>query len=157
MRIFEGTLERPAGRFAIVAARFNGVITTKLVHGALEALVQHGVPEHDIDVVWVPGSFEIPLVARRLAAAGGHRAVVCLGAIIRGDTDHYQLVAAEAARGVADAAAASGVPVIFGVLTTETVEQALVRAGPPERNAGAEAARTALRMANLLAQLPPRD
>lgn len=153
MSVVEGQLDSPRGRFAIVAARFNGVITQKLASGALARLADRGVSEQNIDLVWVPGSFEIPLVAQRLAASGRYAAVICLGCVVRGDTDHYQFVAAEAARGVAEAGRSTGVPVVFGVLTTETVEQALERASPGH-NAGAEAAETALRMASLLAQLP---
>ena len=153
MAVFEGQLDTPRGRFAIVAARFNGVITQKLVEGALATLSYHGVAEHDLDLAWVPGSFEIPAVAQRLAASGKYSAVICLGCVVRGDTDHYQFVAGEAARGVAEAGRTSEVPVIFGILTTDTVEQALQRASPGH-NAGAEAAETAIRMANLIAQLP---
>ena len=153
MQVFEGKLDSPRGRFAIVAARFNGVITQKLVDGALATFSYHGVAEHDLDLVWVPGSFEIPVVAQRLAASRTYAAVICLGCVVRGDTDHYQFVAGEAARGVAEAGRSTGVPVIFGVLTTDTVEQALQRASPGH-NAGSEAAGTAIRMANLVAQLP---
>jgi len=153
MAVFEGQLDSPRGRFAIVAARFNGVITRKLVEGALAALHFHGVAEHDVDLAWVPGSFEIPVVAQRLAASGKYAAVICLGCVVRGDTDHYQFVAGESARGVAEAGRSTGVPVIFGVLTTDTVEQALERASPGH-NAGAEAVETAVRMASLIAQLP---
>jgi 6,7-dimethyl-8-ribityllumazine synthase len=153
MTIYEGQLDLPRGRFAIVAARFNGVITQKLVEGSLAALGDRGVAEHDIDLVWVPGSFEIPVVAQRLASTGKYAAVICLGCVVRGDTDHFQFVASEAARGVAEAGRTTGVPVIFGILTTETVEQALRRASPGH-NAGAEAAETAIRMASLMAQLP---
>jgi 6,7-dimethyl-8-ribityllumazine synthase len=153
MAVFEGQLDSPRGRFAIVAARFNGVITQKLVEGALATFSHHRVAEHDLDLFWVPGSFEIPVVARRLAASGRYSAVICLGCVVRGDTDHYQFVAGEAARGVAEAGRSTGVPVIFSVLTTDTVEQALQRASP-DHNAGAEAVETAMRMANLIAQLP---
>ncbi len=154
MRVFEGQLDPPVGRFAIVAARFNSVITQKLVEGARATLGRCGIAEQNLDLVWVPGSIEIPLTAQRLASNGNYAAIICLGCVIRGDTDHYQFVAGESARGVAEAGRKSGVPVIFGILTTETVEQALQRASP-EHNAGAEAAETAIRMANLIAQLPP--
>lgn len=152
MAVFEGQLDSPRGRFAIVAARFNGVITQKLVEGALATFSYHGVAEHDLDLVWVPGSFEIPVVAQRLAASGRYAAVICLGCVVRGDTDHYQFVAGEAARGVAEAGRSTGVPVIFGILTTDTVEQALQRCSPG-RNAGAEASATAIRMVGLNTQL----
>ena len=156
MTPLEGQLDAPCGRFAIVAARFNGVITQKLVEGALATFRERGVAEHDLDLVWVPGSFEIPGVAQRLAASGRFAAVICLGSVVRGDTDHYQFVAGEAARGVAEAGRTTGVPVIFGILTTDTVEQALERASPGH-NAGAESAEAAIRMAHLIAQLPPRQ
>src|SRR5262245_13759371 len=130
MPVHEGKLDSPGGPFAIVAAEFNGIITRKLVDGALGHLAQLGVPEHQMTIAWVPGSFEIPLVAQRLASSGKYAAVICLGCVVRGDTDHYQFVAGEAARGIAEASRASGRPVIFGVLTTDTVEQALARARP---------------------------
>lgn len=152
IRVLEGQLESPTGSFAIVAARFNAIITRKLVEGALRELSQLGVPEHHISIVWVPGSFEIPAVAQRLAASGPYAAVICLGCVIRGGTDHYQFVAGEAARGIAEAGRTTGRPVIFGVLTTDTVEQALERV-QVDRNAGAEAAKSAVRMASLMAQL----
>jgi 6,7-dimethyl-8-ribityllumazine synthase len=153
MNVLEGQLDSPLGRFAIVAARFNGVITQKLVEGARTKLSDRGIAEHDVDLVWVPGSFEIPVVAQRLAASGKYAAVICLGCVVRGDTDHYQFVAGEAARGIAEAGRSTGVPVSFGVLTTDTVEQAIQRSSP-EHNAGAEAADAAMRMASLIAQLP---
>lgn len=152
MPSFEGHLDSPRGRFAIVAARFNGVVTGKLVEGARETFLSHGLVESDLDLVWVPGCFEIPTVAQRLAASGRYSGIVCLGCVVRGDTDHYQFVAGEAARGVAEAGRTTGVPVVFGILTTENVEQALQRASPGH-NAGADAAETAIRMAILLAQL----
>jgi 6,7-dimethyl-8-ribityllumazine synthase len=153
MAVFEGELSKPEGRFAIVASRFNQLVTGKLVAGACQCLARHGVPEGDVDLFWVPGSFEIPTVAQRLAGSRCYSAVVCLGCVIRGETDHYQFVAGEAARGVARAGRDSGVPVVFGILTTETVEQALQRCAAPH-HAGAEAAETAIRMANLMPQLP---
>jgi 6,7-dimethyl-8-ribityllumazine synthase len=143
----------PQGHVAVVAAQFNAVITQKLVEGALATLSYHGVAEHNVDIVWVPGSFEIPLVAQRLASSGKYAAVICLGCVVRGDTDHYQFVAGESARGVAEASRTSGRPVIFGILTTDTVEQALQRASP-SHNAGSEAAESAIRMASLMSQLP---
>jgi 6,7-dimethyl-8-ribityllumazine synthase len=154
MGVFEGQLGSPSGRFAIVAARFNSVVTDKLVDAAVGTFARHGVDDDRVDLVWVPGSFEIPTVAQRLAAGGKYAAVVCLGCVVRGDTDHYRHVAGEAARGIAEAGRATGVPVILGMLTTDTVEQALARAGPSPHNAGASAAETAIRMANLIAQLP---
>ena len=153
--IYEGSFAPPPGRFALVAARFNGAIVEQLVAGALDGLRRHGVADEAIDVVRVPGSFEIPLVAQRLAASGRYAAVVCLGAVIRGETGHYDHVAGEAAGGVARAALATGVPVVFGVLTCETLEQALNRAGAKAGNKGFDAALTAIEMVNLLKQLPP--
>ncbi len=152
----EGTFAAPPGRFALVAARFNQVVVDPLVGGAIDALQRHGVAETAIEIVRVPGSFEIPLVAQRLAASRKYAAVICLGAVIRGDTDHYEHVANAAASGVAEAALATGVPVIFGVLTCDTLEQAVNRAGGKAGNKGFEAAMTAIEMVNLLKQLPER-
>jgi 6,7-dimethyl-8-ribityllumazine synthase len=152
--IFEGTFAPPAGRFALVAARFNHFVVEHLVGGARDALKRHGVAEDAVDLAWVPGSFEIPLVAQRLAQSGRYAAVVCLGCVIRGDTDHYDHVAGAAAKGVGQAALKTGVPVIFGVLTCDTLEQAINRAGAKAGNKGFEAAVTAIEMVNLLRQLP---
>jgi 6,7-dimethyl-8-ribityllumazine synthase len=152
--VYEGTFAPPSGRFALVAARFNRLVVEQLVAGALDGLKRHGVPDDAVDLVWVPGSFEIPLVAQRLAASRRYAAVVCLGAVIRGDTDHYDHVAGGAAGGIAHAALNTGVPVIFGVLTCDTLEQALNRAGAKAGNKGFEAAVTAVEMVNLLRQLP---
>jgi 6,7-dimethyl-8-ribityllumazine synthase len=154
--VYEGTFAPPSGRFALVAARFNHFVVEHLVGGALDGLKRHGVPDESIDLVWVPGSYEIPLVARRLAAGGKYAAVICLGAVIRGDTGHYDHVAGEAAKGVAQAALNTGVPVIFGVLTCDTLEQAINRAGAKSGNKGFEAALTAIEMVNLFRQLPER-
>jgi 6,7-dimethyl-8-ribityllumazine synthase len=152
--IYEGSYLTPPGRFALVAARFNAAIVDGLVAGALDALKRHGVPDDAIDLVQVPGSFEIPLVAQRLAATRNYAAIICLGTVIRGDTSHYDHVAGEAASGVARAALATGVPVIFGVLTCDTLEQAINRAGAKAGNKGWDAAMTAIEMVNLLLQLP---
>ncbi len=154
MKVFEGSLVAPAGRFALVAARFNQSVVDHLVEGAKEGFKNNKVAEESIDLIWVPGSFEIPMVAKRLAATGKYAAVVCLGAVIRGDTDHYEYVAGEAARGVAEASMTTGVPVIFGILTCATEEQALDRAGGKEGNKGYDAALAAIEMVNLLQQLP---
>ena len=154
MAIFEGTFAPPPGRFALVAARFNRLIVEQLVAGALDGLKRHGVADEAVDLVWVPGSFEIPLVAQRLAASKRYAAVICLGAVIRGDTDHYDHVAGAAASGIAQAALATGVPVIFGVLTCDTLEQALNRAGAKAGNKGFDAAVAAIEMVNLLRNLP---
>lgn len=156
MTTLEGTFAPPPGRFAVVAARFNNLIVDQLVSGALDALQRHGIAEQAIDLVKTPGSFEIPLVAQRLASSRKYAAVICLGAVIRGETDHYDHVASSAVNGVAQAALASGVPVILGILTCDTLEQALNRAGAKAGNKGFEAALTAIEMVNLLKQLPER-
>src|SRR5262249_15840310 len=166
--VYEGSLSTPPGRFAIVAAKFNQEVVQKLVDGSLQGLHERGVRDETIDLMWVPGSFEIPLVATRLAptpkyaplvaarlaASAKYAAVICLGAVIRGETDHYDHICNQAAAGVAQAALATGVPVIFGILTCETEEQALERAGGKEGNKGFDAALAAIEMANLLKQLP---
>ena len=152
--LYEGDFSPPAGRFALVAARFNGFVVDQLVAGATDALSRHGVGEDRIDLVRVPGSYEIPLVAQKLGAGGKYAAVICLGCVIRGDTDHYDHVAGAAASGIAQAALASGVPVIFGVLTCDTLEQALHRAGAKAGNKGFEAAVCAVEMVNLMKKLP---
>lgn len=154
MAVYEGTFALPPGRFALVAARFNSAIVEHLVAGALDGLKRHGVSDDAIDLIRVPGSFEIPLVAQKLAASRKYVAVICLGAVIRGDTGHYDHVAGEAAAGVARAALATGVPVVFGILTCDTLEQALNRAGAKSGNKGFDAALTAIEMVNLLSQLP---
>lgn len=151
--IIEGDFATPAGRFAVVASRFNAVIVDALVAGALDAFRRHGVADDAVDLVRVPGSFEIPVVARRLAETKKYAAVVCLGAVIKGDTDHYDHVAAAATNGVLQASVTTGVPVIFGVLTCDTLEQAVNRAGGKSGNKGFEAAVTAIEMANLMVKL----
>jgi len=157
MTEFEGSLAPPAGRFAVVASRFNQSVVERLVEGAKEGFKSHQIAEDSIDLVWVPGSFEIPLVAKRLAASGKYAAVVCLGAVIRGDTDHYEYVASQAARGVAEASLTTGVPVLFGILTCATEEQALDRAGGKEGNKGYDGVLAAIEMVNLLQQLPKKQ
>jgi 6,7-dimethyl-8-ribityllumazine synthase len=153
MAEYIGDYSVPAGRFAIVAARFNSLVTESLVAGCRDALARHGVAEEAIDLAWVPGSFEIPLVARKLAGTGRYVAVVCLGCVIRGETSHYDHVAGQAAAGVMHASMSTGVPVVFGILTTESVDQALNRAGLKSGNKGAETALTAIEMVNLLARI----
>ena len=153
---YEGDFAPPPGRFGLVAARFNSLVVEALVAGALDTLRRHGVADDAIDVAWVPGSFELPLVAKRLAASRQYAAVICLGAVIRGDTDHYDYVAGGAANGIAQASLATGVPMIFGILTCDTLEQAINRAGAKAGNKGFEAALTAIEMVNLLKQLPER-
>jgi 6,7-dimethyl-8-ribityllumazine synthase len=154
VRTFEGGFDGRHLRVAVVVSRFNETISRRLLEGALDCLSRHGVADHDISVAWVPGAFEIPLVARRLAASGEVDAVVCLGAVIRGETAHFDFVAQQAARGIGDAAAETGVPITFGVLTTETTAQAAERAGGKLGNKGFEAALAALEMAALLGSLP---
>lgn len=154
MKTFEGALTGAGRRFAIAASRFNDTITVRLVDGALDCLRRHGVVESDISVAWVPGAFELPLVASRLAASGGFDAVITLGAVIRGATGHYDVVAGQAAAGIARASLDTGVPVIFGVLTTETIEQAVERSGTKAGNKGFEAALSAIEVVNLLAEIP---
>lgn len=150
---FEGNLVGQGLRFGIVVARFNEFITSKLLEGALDGLRRHGVDEANVDVAWVPGSFEIPVVARKLAQTGHYDAVLCLGAVIRGSTAHFDYVAGEAAKGIGAVALQTGVPVIFGVLTTDTIEQAIERAGTKAGNKGFDAAVTGIEMANLLAAI----
>jgi len=157
MREVKGTFEARGRRFAVVASQFNDLVTSKLVEGAVACLRAHGIAEEDLVVVWVPGAFELPLAARRLAASGLYDAVVCLGAVIRGETAHFDYVAGEAARGIADAAAGSGPPVMFGVLTTDTLEQALDRAGGKHGNKGWDAAMGAMQMASVMDQLPEKE
>ncbi len=151
--LYEGDFRTPAGRFALVAARFNSFVVDPLLAGAREALARHGVPDDHVDVVRVPGSFEIPLIAQMLAESKKYAAVICLGCIIRGETDHYDHVAGAATNGILNAGLKSGIPVIYGVLTCETLEQASHRAGGKAGNKGFEAAVTAIETVNLLAQL----
>lgn len=157
VRTYVGVHDGAGRRVAVVAARFNEAITSKLVDGALEALEKHGVPLGQTEVAWVPGAFEIPLVARRFAATGRYDAVIALGAVIRGDTAHFDLVAGEAARGIMDVTLTTGVPIIFEVLATDDLAQAEARAGGAHGNKGWEAAESALEMAWLLDQLPGKE
>ena len=153
MKIIEGDFATPAGRFAIVAGRFNGFVVEPLVAGARDALVRHGVSDEAIDLVRVPGAWEIALAAHKLANSGKYAAVIALGAVIRGATPHFDYVAGECAKGLAQAAYSSGVPVAFGVLTTDSIEQAIERAGTKAGNKGADAAVAALEMVNLYGKL----
>ena len=152
-RELQGSLDGNGLRIGVVVAEFNEFITSRLLDGAKAALASHGVSEDELTIAWVPGSFEIPLVAREMAQSGQYDAVVCLGAVIRGETDHYNYVAGEAAKGVANASVSSGIPVIFGILTTDTVEQAINRAGGKQGNTGYNAGVSAVRMANLMRSL----
>ena len=153
MRTYEGSFSGQGRRFAIVASRFNETIGRRLLDGALDALRRHGVDEGHIAVAWVPGAFEIPLVAKRLAATRRYDGVICLGAVIRGATPHFDYVAGNAAAGVAAASRETGVPVIFGVLTTDTIEQAVERSGTKAGNTGFSTAAAAIEMANVLAAI----
>ena len=154
MPILEGSLVAPEGaRFAVVCGRFNDLITRRLLDGALDALARHGADTDAVDVAWCPGAFEIPLVAKTMAASGRYDAVLCLGAVIRGATSHYDYVAGGVASGIQQAAMETGVPVLFGVLTVDTIEQAIERAGTKAGNKGAEAAVGAVEMVNLLRRL----
>lgn len=153
MKIYEGNLLAEGLKFAIVAARFNEFITNKLVSGALDALKRHGTKEEDIELAWVPGAFEIPLAAQKLAQSKRYDAVICLGAVIRGATPHFEYVSAEVSKGIAHISLDTGTPVIFGVLTTDSIEQAVERAGTKAGNKGFDAAVSAIETANLLRQL----
>ncbi len=155
--IIQGDLAAKGLKIGIVAARFNDFITARLLDGALDALQRHGAADTDIDVVKVPGSYEIPLVARMLATSGRYQAVICLGAVIRGATPHFEYVSAEVSKGVAAVSLESGLPVIFGVLTTDTIEQAIERAGTKSGNKGWDAALSAIEMANVMRQLTERS
>lgn len=157
MPTFEGSLTPPSGRFAIVASRFNALVTEALLAGCKDTFARLGVSDDRLDVAWVPGSFEVPLVARHLADSGKYAAIICLGCVIRGETGHYDHVAGQAASGVMQASLSTGVPVIFGILTTDTVEQALNRSGLKSGNKGSESALSAIEMVNLLANLRGSD
>lgn len=153
MKTIEGLYSGKGKKFALVASRFNEFITNKLVSGAQDCLIRHEVSEADIALVWVPGAFEIPLVAKKLAQSGRYDGVICLGAVIRGATSHYDYVCNEVAKGIAQVGLSSELPVLFGVLTTENIEQAIERAGTKAGNKGYDAALSALEMANLIGQL----
>ena len=153
MYILEGKLVPKKIRVGIVASRFNEFITSRLLSGALDCLRRHEVPEDDITVAWVPGAFEIPLIASRMAASGRCDAVICLGAVIRGSTSHYDYVCSEVSKGIAHTSLATGVPVMFGVLTTENIEQAIERAGTKAGNKGYDCAAGAIEMVNLIHEI----
>ena len=154
IRILEGKLVAPEGmKAAVVASRFNEIVVNKLVGGAVEGLVRHGVEEENITAVWVPGAFEIPTAAAKLAKSGKYHAVICVGAVIRGETSHYDYVCSEVSKGIAQVSLSTGVPVLFGVITTENIEQAIARAGSKAGNKGYDCALSAIEMVNLMAQL----
>lgn len=150
MKIYEGNLVAKDIKVAIVAGRFNEFITSKLISGAEDALKRHGVSEDNIDLAWVPGAFEIPLIAKKMCNCKKYDAVICLGAVIRGSTSHYDYVCSEVSKGIASVSLESGIPVIFGVLTTDTIEQAIERSGTKSGNKGFESAVTAIEMINLI-------
>ncbi|PPD58659.1 6,7-dimethyl-8-ribityllumazine synthase [Dehalogenimonas etheniformans] len=153
MANYEGSLIGQGLKFAVVVSRFNEFMTGKLVSGAKDAFLRHGVAETDVDFAWVPGAFEIPLVAKKLAKSGKYNAVVCLGAVIKGSTPHFEYIANEVAKGIAAVNLDTGVPIIFGVITAETLEQAIERAGSKMGNKGFDAAVQAIEMANLVKTL----
>lgn len=153
MKLYEGKVVSEDIKIGIVAARFNEFIVSKLVSGAQDALARHGVADEDIALAWVPGAFEIPLAAKRMAESGKYDAVITLGAVIRGATSHYDFVCSEVSKGVANVALGADIPVMFGVLTTDTIEQAIERAGTKAGNKGAECAQGAIEMVNLLREM----
>ncbi len=153
MKTLEGKLDATGLKFGIVIARFNEFISGKLLEGCLDGLIRHGAEDKDIDVLWSPGSFEIPLLAKKMASTGRYSAVICLGAVIRGSTPHFDYVAAEVSKGVAHVGLETGIPVIFGVLTTDNIEQAIERAGTKSGNKGFDAAMAAIEMANVIRQI----
>ena len=157
MKTYEGKLVSQGIRVGIVTARFNEFITSKLLSGALDGLLRHGVLESDIHTAWVPGAFEIPLAASKMAKSGKYDAVICLGAVIRGSTSHYDYVCNEVSKGIATVSLESGVPVLFGVLTTENLEQAIERAGTKSGNKGYDCALSAIEMVNLLRSMDETD
>lgn len=150
MKIFEGKLTTAGEKFCIIISRFNDFIGSKLLSGAVDELKRHGVADEDIDIVKVPGAFEIPLAAQKFAKTGKYNAIITLGAVIKGSTPHFDYVSAEVSKGVAHVALETGIPVIFGVLTTDNIEQAIERAGTKAGNKGSDAAKTAIEMANLV-------
>lgn len=147
--IIEGNMIAKGKRFGVVVSRFNEFISSKLLEGACDTLVKHGVKESDVSTVWVPGSFEIPMLAKKMASSGKYDAIICLGTIIRGETPHFDYIASEAAKGIAKVAMDSDIPCVFGVLTTDNIEQAVDRAGTKSGNKGRDAARTAIEMCSL--------
>ena len=153
MKVVEGELQAKGLKFGIVMSRFNDFITSKLLEGAVDALVRHGAKEDDIDIMKVPGSFEIPMIAKRMALKGVYNAIICIGTVIRGSTPHFEYIAAEVSKGIATASMETGVPIAFGVITSDTIEQAVERAGTKNGNKGWDAAITAIEMAQLLKKI----
>ena len=155
--IYEGNLNSTGLKFGIIVSRFNSFITTKLLDGALDAIKRHGGNLDEVDVVWIPGAFETPSIAKQLAESERYDALICIGAVIRGATPHFDYVAGESAKGIAQVSLQTGIPIIYGIITTDTIEQAIERAGTKAGNKGAEAAATAIEMANLRKQLESLD
>ena len=153
MKVYEGKLVSDKIRVGRISARFTEFITSKLLSGALDTLKRHDVAEDDIEIAWVPGAFEIPLIASKMASSGKYDAVICLGAVIRGNTSHYDYVCSEVSKGIAQVSLASGIPVMFGVLTTENIEQAIERAGTKAGNKGSDCAAGAIEMVNLMREI----
>ena len=153
MKVYEGNFTTKKVRIGIAATRFNEFITSKLLDGALDCLKRHDIPEEAIEIVWVPGAFEIPLVASKMAKTGKYDAIICLGAVIRGNTTHYDYVCSEVSKGIASVSLESGIPVMFGVLTTENIEQAIERAGTKSGNKGYDCAMGAIEMINLIREI----
>ena len=153
VKLYEGTLIGTGLKIGIVVSRFNEFITSKLLSGAIDTLERHGVNNDDIEIAWVPGSFEIPIAADKMSSSGKYDAVICLGALIRGATPHFDYIAAEASKGIAQVGMKTGVPTIFGVITTENIEQAIERAGTKAGNKGSDAAMSAIEMANLFKEM----
>ncbi len=151
--IIEGMLTVSNEKFCIIAARFNEFISSKLLSGAIDELIRHGAKEENISIIWVPGAFEIPLIAKKAAKSGKYNAIITLGAVIKGSTSHYDYVCAEVSKGVASVGLETGIPVIFGVLTCDNIEQAIERAGTKSGNKGADAAKSAIEMANLISKI----
>jgi 6,7-dimethyl-8-ribityllumazine synthase len=152
-KVIEGNMIAKGKKFGIVASRFNDFITKELISGCIDTLVRHGAEENDLSVTWVPGAFEIPLIAQKIAKSKSYDAVICLGTVIRGSTPHFDYIASEVSKGIAKVSLDTGTPVIFGVITADTIEQAVERAGTKEGNKGKDAALSAIEMANLLSQL----
>lgn len=153
MNTFEGKVVSSGIKVGIVASRFNEFITSKLVAGAMDGLIRHDVNEDDVDVAWVPGAFEVPLIAKKMAESGKYDAVICVGAVIRGSTSHYDYVCSEVSKGIASVSLSSGIPVMFGILTTDTIEQAIERAGTKAGNKGYDCALGAIEMVNLIREI----
>lgn len=153
MKVYEGNLIGNGLKFGIVVGRFNEFISSRLLGGAIDALKRHGVDEEDIEMSWVPGAFEMPLIAKKMATSGKYDGVICLGAVIRGATPHFEYVSSEVSKGIAQVSLDSDIPTIFGIITSDTIEQAIERAGTKSGNKGYDAATTAIEMANLMKQM----